>query len=468
MKDSQKTTKRRSSQPELSRRDFIGRTAAAVGAFTIVPRYVLAGSGQAPPSEKLNIAAVGVGSQGITDVERVMSQNIVALCDVDDAYMAKNVARVKGGFDAFPKAKKYRDFRKMLEKQKDIDAVLIATPDHTHAVVSMTAIKMGKHVYCEKPLTHTIYEARQLAEAARQHKVATQMGNRGQAAEGPRLICEWIWDGAIGPVRQVHVWTDRPVNWWPQGIDRPKDAPPVPETLDWDLWLGPAPYRPYHPAYAPYIWRGWWDFGTGALGDMGCHSFAPIFWALKLGYPTTVEASSTEVNSESYPLASIVRYKFPARGDMPPVELTWYDGGLLPPRPEELEQDRQMGNDSGGIIFIGDKGKIMTHHAGRSPRITPESKMKEYKQPPKTIPRSIGHFEEWLEACKGGKPAVANFDFAGPVAEVVLLGNIALRPELKKKLAINRLYWDGVNMKVTNLPEANEFVHYQYRQGWSL
>jgi len=436
----------------MNRRDFLASTAVAAAAFTIVPRYVLGGPGYTPPSEKLNIAGIGVGGRGASDIKAVSSENIVALCDVDDK-------RAGETFTRYPKAKKYRDFRKMLEKEKNIDAVVVATPDHVHAVAAMMAVKMGKHVYCEKPLTHLIYEARQLTKAAREAKVATQMGNQGHSGEGNRLICEWIWDGAIGPVREVHTWTNRPI--WPQGIDRPKETPPIPKTLDWDLWLGPAPQRPYNPAYLPFNWRGWWDFGTGALGDMACHIIDSPFWALKLKYPISVEASSTKVNSETYPLASIVRYEFPARGNMPPVKLTWYDGGLRPPRPEELEPGRKMGSDNGGVLFVGEKGKLVCSCYGNSPRLIPEAKMAAYKRPPKTIPRVEGHHKDWIRACKTGKPACSNFDYAGPLAETVLLGNIAIRTGKK-------LYWDGPKMKFTNVPEANEYVHQQYRQGWTL
>ena len=436
----------------ISRRDFLG----AAAAFTIVPRYVLGGPRNISPSEKLNIAGIGVGGRGADNLDAVSSENIVALCDVDQQRAAPT-------FNRYPKAKKYSDFRIMLEKQKDIDAVIVATPDHVHAVATITAIKMGKHVYCEKPLTHSIYEARMVAQAAREHKVATQMGIQGHSGEGIRLLCEWIWDGAIGAIREVHTWTDRPGNWWPQGISRPKDTPPAPPTLDWDLWLGPAPYRPYHPAYVPFKWRGWWDFGTGPLGDMGIHNSSPIFWALKLGYPTSVEVVSQEGNNEETgPVKSIVRYQFPARGDMPPLTLMWYDGGNMPPRPEELEEGRRLGDDDGGSLFIGDKGKILAPGwCAESPRLIPESKMKEYKLPPKTIPRSPGHHEEWIKACKGGKLPTANFNFSGPLTEVLLLGNIAIRTGEK-------LLWDGANMKITNVPEANNYIRRQYRQGWSL
>jgi len=443
---------------KISRRDFMG-AAAAVAAFTIVPRHVLGGPGKTPPSEKLNIAGIGVGGQGAADLNGVDSQNIVALCDVDWGHAA-------GTFRRYPKAKKYRDFRKMLdEEEKNIDAVTVATPDHIHAVASMAAIKRGKHVYCEKPLTHSVYEARMLAQAAREHKVATQMGNQGQASEETRLMCEYIWDGAIGPVREVHVWTDRPLRglnsvYWPQGVDRPKETPPMPETLDWDLWLGPAPDRPYHPAYVPFRWRGWWDFGTGALGDIGCHSLDPVFRALKLGPPTSVEATCTLVNKETYPVASIVHYQFPARADMPPVKVIWYDGGMRPPRPDELEDGLQIG--TGGMLFVGDKGKML------GDRLIPESRRMEYGKPPQMIPRSPGHHVEWIEACKGGKPAGSNFDHAGPLAEAVLLGNVALRPEMKERMNRTKLLWDAENMKITNVPEANTFLRREYRDGWTL
>lgn len=456
-------TRRRSDQSgafaALSRRALLGRTAAAA-TITIVPRHVLGGAGRTAPSEKLNIAGVGIGGQGAHDLQSVSSENIVALCDVDWDYAGKV-------FGAYPEAKRYRDFRVMLEKEKGIDAVVVATPDHTHAVVSMMAIKMGKHVYCEKPLTRTVYEARALGEAAREAGVATQMGNQGMAFEGNRLINEWIWDGAIGQVREVHAWSDRPTHngqlFWAQGVDRPKDTPPVPETLDWDLWLGPAPQRPYHPAYHPFRWRGWWDFGSGGLGDMGIHNLAPVFSALKLAAPRSVHARSTLFNDETLPLASTVHYEFGARVDMPPVTLHWYDGGMAPPRPPELEDDRELSRED-GLIFVGDKGKMYVEGwGGHSPRLIPEAKMRAYKRPPKTLPRSIGHHAEWVKACKEGTPTRSAFEtFAGPLTEAVLLGTVCVRTGGK------RLFWDSTNLKVTNLPEANEYLHYEYRPGWTL
>jgi predicted dehydrogenase len=447
MRNEKKTTNQK--ERKMSRRDFMG-SAAAVAAFTIVPRHVLGGAGNKPPSEKLNIAAIGSGGMGGSNINACRGENIVALCDVDDE-------RAKDTYKRFPNAKKWKDFRKMLDEQKDIDAVIVATPDHTHAVAAMAAMRRGKHVYVQKPLTRTVFEARTLTEAARKYKVATQMGNQGHSGEGVRLICEWIWDGAIGAVREVNAWTNRPI--WPQGIDRPTDTPEVPSTLDWDLWLGPAPNRPYHPAYLPFAWRGWWDFGCGALGDMACHLLDPVFSALKLGYPDSVEACATKVNKETFPLASIVRYEFPARGDMPPVKLNWYDGGMKPPRPAELEPGLRMTS----VTFIGDKGALMCGEYGDSPRLIPESKRKEYKRPPKTLPRVKGsHEQNWIDACKGGEPACSNFDYSGPFTESVVMGNLAMR-RLGKKLL-----WDGKNMKVTNDDEANQYVNQPRREGWEL
>ncbi len=440
----------------MSRGDFLAGTAAAVTMFTLVPRHVLGGPGYRAPSDTLNIAGIGIGGMGQNNVRSCAEggENIVALCDVDKDYAAPV-------FKEYPKAKAYTDYRKMLDKQKDIDAVIIATPDHTHAVIAMAAMRAGKHVYVQKPLTHSVAETRMLTEAAREYKVATQMGNQGHSGEGDRLISEWIWDGAIGDVREVHAWTNRPI--WPQGIDRPTDKHRVPRTMDWDLWLGPAPYRPYHPAYAPFKWRGWWDFGTGALGDMACHIMDPVFWALKLHYPTSVEASATKVNAETAPLASIVRYEFPARGDMPPVKFNWYDGGMMPPRPDDLEDGRRMGDRDGGVLFIGDKGKLMCGTYGKNPRLIPETAMKAYTTPPKSIPRiETTHEMDWVRACKGGEPASSNFEVSGPLTETVLMGNLAIHA------LGDKLQWDGLNMQVTNVEEANQYVRREYREGWSL
>ena len=329
----------------------------------------------------------------------------------------------------------------------------------------MDAMRRGKHVFTQKPLTQTVHEARVLAKAAKEYKVATQMGNQGQASDGPRRLREMIWDGVIGPVREVHVWTDRPNNglskiYWPQGVKRPAETPPTPSELDWDLFLGPAPERPYHQAYHPFSWRGWWDFGTGALGDIGCHSLDPVFRALKLKYPTSVQAVSTLVNTETYPSGSMVRYEFAARADMPSLTLTWYDGGLRPMLLKELEEGMQMG--TGGVLYVGAKGMILDD------KILPRSLRESYKAPAPTIPSSPGHEEEWILACKGGAQAGSDFEWAGPLAETVLLGNVALRSELKEKLRGVVLKWDPEKSSFTNLPEADRFLHREYRKGWIL
>ncbi len=454
---------------DWNRREFMLGSAAATAAFTIVPRRVLGGKGFQAPSDTLNIAGIGIGGMGKNNLKACEEENIVALCDVDDKLSAPV-------YKKYPNAKTYVDFRMLLEKEKGIDAVIVATPDHTHAVVALAAMQLGKHVYVQKPMSHSVYEARMMTEAARTYKVATQMGNQGHSGDGTRLICEWIWDGAIGQVREVHAWTNRPV--WPQGIevDRPSEKIKTPKTLNWDLWLGPAPFRPYHPIYVPEKWRAWWDFGTGSLGDLGCHVLDPVVWALKLKYPVSVEGNistywegfwkETKPKNETYPRSTIVRYKFPAREGMPAVDVTWWDGGLLPPRPEVLELGRKMGDDDGGLLFIGDKGILMTGCYGESPRLIPETRMREYHQPAPTIERipggSKGHEKDWLRACKGGTPACSNFDYSGPLAEMVLMGNLAVRFPQK------RLMWDGLNMQVTNDEEANAYVKRVYREGWSL
>lgn len=445
---------------KISRRGFIGTSSVALAGLTIIPRHAVSGLGHIAPSDKLNIAGIGIGGMGRSNLANVAkTENIVALCDVDWREATTGV------FNTYPSAVQYKDYRVMLDARKDIDAVIVATPDHTHAVISMEAIRRGKHVFTQKPLTHTVYEARALAKAAKEFKVATQMGNQGQASDGSRRLREIIWDGAIGPVREVHVWTDRPNNgmfntYWPQGVKRPKETPPSPENLDWDLFVGPAPLRPYHPDYHPFKWRGWWDFGTGALGDIGCHSLDPVFRALKLKYPTSVEAVSTLVNEETYPLGSMVRYQFPARNEMPPVTLTWYDGGIRPFNLPELGEGLQMG--TGGTLFIGDKGKILDN------RIVPVTLQNSYTPPKPYIPSSPGHEEEWILACKGGVPAGSDFDWAGPLTETVLLGNIALRKSLKEKLNGQILKFDPVKFNFPNMPEADQYLHCEYRKGWSL
>lgn len=448
------------SSNRISRRKFIGTTTAAMAGFTILPSHTVYGLGHASPSSKLNVAGIGIGGMGRGVIENISrSENIVALCDVD---WNENVERV---FKTYPGAKRYMDYRIMLDNQKDIDAVIVATPDHTHAIISMEAIKRGKHVYTEKPLSRTVYEARTLTEAARKYNVATQMGNQGQASDGSRRLRELIWDNVIGPVQEVHVWTDRPNRglsdtYWPQGVNRPSETPEVPETLNWDLFVGPAPARPYHSAYHPFRWRGWWDFGTGALGDIGCHSFDPVFRALKLKYPIGIQAVSTLVNDETYPLGSMVTYDFPAREDMPPLRLTWYDGGLRPPRIQGIDEGIQLG--AGGTLFIGSKGMIL------GDRILPQSLADSYTRPEPYIESSPGHHQEWINACKGGDPPGSSYDWAGPLTETVLLGNIAIRPELREKLSYHTLKFDPEAFRFPDMPEADSFLHYEYRNGWSL
>ncbi len=476
---------RKSSRPQhggsaragISRRSFLGGLSAAT-AFTIVPRHVLGGEGNVAPSDKTTLAGIGVGGQGLQNMQAFLEFpeiQVVAVCDVNresGGYLSWNWTQGKEQRTAgreparrlvdehyakqresgtYRGCRAYSDFRELLAKE-DVDAVMVATPDHTHAVITMAALKKGKHVYCEKPLTYSVAEARQVAEAARKAGVATQLGNQGQASEEARLTCEFIWDGAIGGVHEVQVWSSARFWAWPEWDGRPPETPPVPDGLDWDLWLGPAPERPYHPAYHPWVWRNWWDFGTGLLGDLGCHKLSTVFKALKLGHPTSIEASSTKLNPETYPLGVIARFEFPARGDMPPVTLHWYDGGLKPAYPKDLEPNRGMGD----VTYLGDKGTLMGH------RIIPESKMKTYGKPPQRLPRSVGHYKEWVDACRGGPPAGANFvDHAGLLTEVCMLGNVALRAG--KKLA-----WDGPNLRVTNDEAANGFLQREYRSGWTL
>ncbi len=452
-------------EQKFSRRNFVKGWAAS--SALIVSSSIMGREGHTAPNDKLNIAGIGVGGKGAGDIRDVSTENIIALCDADSQ-------RAAGTFDRFPNAKKYKDFRIMLEEMdKEIDAVVVATPDHVHGVAAMKAIKQKKHVFCQKPLCHSIYETRMLTEEARKQGVQTQMGNQGHSTDEIRMLCEWIADGAIGPVRQVYAWSDRPVGGdpWSDFLvqSRPKETPPVPDHLDWDLWLGPAHYRPYHPDYCPTQWRSWIDFGTGAIGDMGCHIMDPAFWALKLGAPTYVEAATThcdpEVAAETYPRASIVRYQFPARGEMPPVQMTWFDGRLKPPIPDGLSSGKKLGGN--GAMFIGEKGIILHgSHGASGLRLEPESLMKEYKRPPASIPRvkgeSNGHAQDWVRACKDGKPASSNFEYGGSLTEMALLGVLALQ------IRDERLYWDAKNLKITNNEEANKIVKPVFREGWTL
>jgi predicted dehydrogenase len=440
------------SSPTLSRRDFI-KTATLASAAISFPHVMRAQGGQSP-NEKLNIAFCGVGGRGYDAVNGLKSENMVAFCDVDDERATK-------AYEEFPNVPRFRDYRQMLEKLgNQIDAVTISTPDHMHFPIAVAALSLGKHVFVEKPMTHTVAEARQLGKMAREKKVATQMGNQGHANEGLRLIKEWHQAGVLGEVREIHSWTDRPI--WPQGVSLPdhsKMLPVVPSTLDWDLWLGVAEPREYDPAYLPFAWRGYWDFGTGALGDMGCHIMDGAYWALELTQPTAVEAISGRQTELSPPTASMVTYEFPARGRMPAVKWTWYDGGLQPLLPPELEEARKL--QPNGSLIVGSKATVFADTYYASARIIPEVKMRELAPslPAKTIPRiEGGHFAEWVRACKGGKPAGSNFEYASALTEAVLLSNVAIR-------ARRRIEWDAAAMKITNLPAANQYVSKSYRAG---
>lgn len=452
-----------SSPARSSRRRFLSTTSATAAAafgFQIVPRHVLGGPGYTPPSEKLNLGCIGVGGQGGGDIADMVSTglvNIVALCDVD-------LKQGGGTIKKHPQAKLYRDYRKLIEERKDIDAVVVATPDHVHAPASILALRAGRHVYVEKPLAHSIGEARQMANVANETGLVTQMGNQGHAGEGLRLTREWIQAGAIGKVTEVHVWSDRPGKFWnSQGTKFPTDTPPVPADLDWDLWLGPvATNRSYHSEYCPRKWRGWWEFGCGALGDMAVHNADPACYALDLGQPDWVESEHAPNNNESFPEWSIITYHFPARGEQPPVKMVWYDGGKLPPKPPGMETERTLGDN--GIYFVGDKGVILAGGWSGTPRLVPEARMKDFVMPAKTIARcTVGHRREWIEACKAGKPedAHSGFHYSAPFTEALLVGLLAVRFG-------KRIEWDATNLKATNCPDAETIVHKVYRQGYGI
>ena len=462
-----------------SRRQFLS-TATMLSGITILPRYVLGGRGFTPPSQKLNVAMIGTGGQGMQNLRNLLQEDdvqIVAIADVAEFQdYSRFYHKVPGGRGPglerireqyrnnpatkdYPDCQVYVDFRKMLDTEKNIDAVVVSTPDHTHAVAAMAVIGHKKHLYCEKPLARTIWEVRRVTEAAKEAGVVTQMGHQGHGGEGIRLTYEWIRDGAIGPVREVHAWSSGANRSACDDADLSQGFP-VPQGLDWDLWIGPVKYVPYHPNYTPCGWRQYWHFGTGKIADMGCHNMDPAFFALDLGYPEWVQARSAWGNRSIRPFASIVQYQFPARGDMPPVKMTWYEG-LMPPRPDDLEPGRDLTGDGNGILFIGDKGKIMCAGWAGVPRIVPESKMKEYRRPPKTLPRVGGIYRDWINACKEGRKASSDFSYSGPLTEVILMGVIAMRTEEK-------LYWDGPGMTATNFPDAEQYVIPQYENGWSL
>ena len=442
----------------LTRRGFVG-AAGVAAALSIVPRHVVAAGGKTPPSEKLHIAGIGVGGMGAGDIGAVAGgNNIVALCDVDLRHAAET-------FKKFPDAKPYRDFRQMFEEMENkIDAVVVATPDHCHAVVAMAAIRRGKHVYCEKPLAHSVYEVRQLMRAAKEHKVVTQLGNQGHSFDSIRLFCEWIWDGAIGKVHTIHAGCAA-VNSGLGSLPLPKLEMPIPSTLDWHLWLGPAQHRPYHRAYLPGAWRGWVPFGNGTLGDWACHVVDPVFWALDLGAPKTIQAKvkdyDPKTQGDAFPRGEIITYEFPAKGSRGPVTMHWYSGTERIPRPEDLEKDRKPVET--GAVVLGDKGTIIygSHGAG-GVRIIPEAKMRAYKLPEQKIPRVKEHHQDWLRAIRNGTRSGSDFSYGGPLTELAMLGVIAI------KLPGVKLEWDAANTRFTNCPEANQHINPPYRAGWAL
>ena len=491
---------------KVSRRDFIKSAGLSASAAAIVPRHVLGGKGFRAPSDTLNIAVVGAGGMGTGNASRMVSENIVALCDVDFDYVYRGLMRdgevredraeLKAKYD---NAKRYSDFRKMLEAhQSDVDAVLVATPDHVHAVAAALAMRMGKHVYVQKPLTWSVYESRRLREIAAETGVVTQMGNQGHSTDDARRVNELVQAGAIGLIREVHVWTNRPV--WPQGVPQPmgrdinknsgwgidalilrlseamsgKHRPP--KSLDWDAFLGPAPAVDYHPAYQPFNWRGWCDYGVGALGDMGAHLIDHPYWALGWEYPEWVEATSTpwgadnaspwggpQRNIVSYPLAMKVHYRFPSKGMLPPVSMHWYDGGLMPERPDALPPNVPLNRD-GGVIYVGEKGILMHETYGGKPMLYPEHLNEESASTPQTYKRvTTTHEMNWINACKGEGEAVSPFSYAGPLTETMLLGIVALRAGQGV-----RIEWDGARGVVTNNDEANQYLHREYRPGYTL
>lgn len=481
----------------MSRRNFIKKGALAAAGFTIVPNAVLGKKvGRTAPSDKLNILGVGIGGRGASVLRGVSSQNIIGLCDVDWKY-AGHV------FEDYPQAKRFNDYRRMYDAMlKDADAVVVATADHTHAIIAADAMTAGKHVYCEKPLTHSVYESRLLTNLAKQKKVATQMGNQGASAEGVRKICNWIWNGEIGEVTRVDTFTDRPI--WPQGLARPEGDMPVPDTLNWDAFIGPAPMRPYNSIYTPWNFRGWWDFGTGALGDMACHILHPVFKGLNLKYPSKVQGSSTLLLTDSCPQAQHVKFVFPARDNMPKVgmpevEVNWYDGGLLPVRPEGLPAGVNLNNSGGGAIFYGTKDVLICGCYGRDPYLL-SGRNPEVPERCRVI--NDTHEMDWVRACKESPEnrvlTASDFSEAGPFNEMVVMGVLAVRLQ-----GLNQeLEWDGENMQFTNIPAdatirstiadgftitdghptfnktmtdpvnarqfAAELIKHNYREGWNL
>lgn len=470
-----------------SRRKFLRNASLAAAGYFIVPRHVL-GKGFVAPSDKLNIAGIGAGGKGESDLSSFAKSpnvNIVALVDVDDRQAVKSRQN-------FPKAKYYKDFREMLAREKNnIDACSISTPDHTHAVATLAAMQLGKHVYTQKPLTHDIYEARILAQAAKKYKVVTQMGNQGGSGDGVRRMKELYDAGLIGDIIEAQAWTNRPI--WPQGIPKPTGNYTIPPELDWNLWLGTAPQENYNPAYLPFNWRGWWNYGTGALGDMACHIMDPIYRILPIDYPSSAECSIANQYApgmnqpanyiDSCPVASIIHLEYPRKDKKGTLKVSWYDGGLLPKRPDELAPEEEFGNWDGGVLFIGTKGKLLADCYGANPRLLPLSKNDSAKTVKETIKRvPEGHYLQWVNACIAGYgkgETSSNFEYAGPFTESILMGNLAIRSALYQDPSVSgwgknsftgrkKLLWDAKNMKITNFDEANQFVKREYRDGWSL
>ena len=449
-------------QGKVSRRGFLaGGMAAAAAPFVVTPRRVFGAAESTPPSEKLNIAGIGVGGMGGNNLRNLAGNNdIVALCDVDDTYPAPV-------FESFPDARWYKDFREMLAKEEDLDGVVVATPDHSHAAVAGAVMRAGIPVFCQKPLAHDVNEARELAKLAKETGVVTQMGIQGHAGEGAWKLRHWLGSGLIGDVREVEAWcTDSyypwgHASWSPKQGTLPTEETPVPEGFDWDLWLGPIAHHPYQPCYHPRAWRAFWDFGSGWMADRGVHTLDPVVWALDLGQPTSIDATSTGKTENLHPVSAVVRFEFPARGEKPPVTVTWYTG-LRPPRPTGVPAGDSIGDRTGGIIFKGSEGMLTAGTYGQEPRLLPASRMKDFTPPAPPEPwpgRSIE--QDWVWAIKNGKKACADFAYAGPLTEITMLGNIAKRVD-------GTIEWDAAGMTVANNTDANQYVRTEYREGWSI